>query len=221
MRCGFADDHACGFHHTNELAIGDAIRSRLELLGGLAERFVQMAPRLWLDFISRFLDELLRFGEIALRISGEQLQAPCDFLGLRAIGVLLLFPVALHFAEAQFEVAENFFARSAHQRFKAKFGKFMKLLDIVFANALDSREGVTDGLVEMGGQRVLDNFFGGRLQLALHGGDQLVNGDGHALRFGGRHLLRGLRAGRGRKRRRKRGLLRVCPIVSASGRRGS
>ena len=65
-------------------------------------------PRVcWLDFMSCFLDELLVFRRDCAAHQRQNTQAPCDFLGLRAIGVLLLFPVALHFAEAQFEVAEH------------------------------------------------------------------------------------------------------------------
>ena len=96
---------------------------------------------------------------------------------------MLLFPAALDFAEARFEVAENFFAGRTHQRFQALLGKFVQLLKIVFADALDAREGSVDGLVEMLSQRVLNDFFGGDLQFALHGGDKLVDGDRHALRF--------------------------------------
>ena len=96
---------------------------------------------------------------------------------------MLLFPAALDFAEARLEVAENFFAGRTHQRFQALLGKFAQLLKISFADAFDAREGSVDGFIEMLGQRVLDDFFGGGLQFALHGGDELIDGDGDALRF--------------------------------------
>jgi hypothetical protein len=123
------------------------------------------------DFARGFFYKVLRFAQIALRIAGQFFEALGDFLGLRAISVVLFLPVALDFSEARFEVAENFLAGRAHQRFKALLGKFMQLAKIVFANAFDARESFVDGFVEMSGERVLNDFFRRRLQFALHGGN--------------------------------------------------
>ena len=61
-------------------------------------------------------------------------------------------------------MAENFFARRTHQRFQALLGKFAQLLEISFADAFDASEGSFNSFIEMLGQRVLNDFFGGGLQ---------------------------------------------------------
>src|SRR4029077_7139182 len=128
---------------------------------------------------------------------------------------LLFIPAALDFSEARLEVAEDFLAGSAHQRFKALLGKFMQLLKIVFTDALDTRQGLVDGFIEVSGQRVLDDLFGGGLQFALHGGDQLVDGDGDAFRLCGGEFFRRLRAGCGGRRGGERGYLAGPRFVGA------
>ncbi len=183
LRGSFAGDHARGFHHANKLAIGNAVGGSFKLFGGLAERFVQAAACLRLDFASGFFDEFLGLGEIALRIGGEFFEALRNFFCLSAIGGLLLFPAALDLAKARLEVAENFLAGRAHQRFQSLLGKFTKLLEISFADAFHSREGGIDGFIEMCGQCVLNDFFGGSLQFALHCSNELVDGDGDAFRL--------------------------------------
>jgi hypothetical protein len=180
---GFAGDHTRGFHHANELAIGDAVGGGFKLFGGLAERFAKPSACLRLDFASGFFDEFLRLREIALHLRGKFFQALRDFFGLRTVSVVLLFPTALDLAESRFEMAEDFFARRTNQRFHALLGKFTQLLKISLADAFDPGEGCVDGLIEMIGQRVLHDFFRGSLQLALHGGDELVDRDSHAFRF--------------------------------------
>ena len=146
---GFTRDHARGFHHTNELAIGDAVGGGFKFFGGLAERFVKPAACFRPDFASGFDYKILGFGKMTLRIGGKFFQALGDFFGLRAVGVVLLFPAALDFAEARLEMAENFFAGGAHQRFHALLGKFAQLLKISFADAFNPREGRVDGFLEM------------------------------------------------------------------------
>ena len=120
---------------------------------------------------------------MALCVGGKFFEALRNFFGLRAVGVVLLFPAALDFAEARLEVAENFLAGRTHQRFHALLGEFTQLLKISFANSFHPREGIVDGFIEMLGQRVLNDFFGGGLQFALHGGDELIDGNRDALRF--------------------------------------
>ena len=100
LRGSFAGDHARGFHHANQLTIGNTIRGGFKLFGGLAQRFVQAAARLRHDFASGFIHKLLSLGKIALRIGGEFFEALHNFFGLGAEGVVLLFPAALDFAEA-------------------------------------------------------------------------------------------------------------------------
>ena len=69
----------------------------------------------------------------------------------------------MDFAEARFEVAENFFTGGADQRFRALLGEFAELLEISFADAFHARERRVDGFIEMLGQRVLNDFFSGCL----------------------------------------------------------
>ena len=183
LRGGFTCDHACGFHHANKLAVRDAIRGGFKLFGSLPERFIETSARLRLDLVADLLYRFLGFGELALRVGGKPFEALRDLFRLRAVSVVLLFPAALHFAEARLQVTKDFFTGGTHQRFETLLGEFAQLLKIAFANSFDSRKGRIDSFIEVLGERVLHDLFGRGLQFALHGGDELVDGDGHALRL--------------------------------------